>query len=837
MPVDGESLASLPSFAHELRRRRLAAQLTQRDLAERSGISVRAISDLERGINQAPQRETARMLSDALGLTNEERSRFLERARRRPAPATARGSVNQTASLDPLIGRDHELTLIENTLLHPATRLVTLTGPGGVGKTRLASEIARRVEMRQPERVLLLRFEGLHDAALVIQTLAAALDIPTTGDADALPGQIAAHLSAEERLVILDNLEHLLAAAPDLGMVTEQMTAGRLLATSREALRLVAEQAIPIQPFPRPDTSRWRLHVPERELDNPAMQLFVRRARSHRPDLPLDATSEAGRSNLMAVADLCQRLDGLPLAIELAAAQITFGTPQAISTMLTEAGLPLLAGGPRDNPARLQTMEASIAWSYGLLDSSEQRAFRAFSVFAGGFSLAAAAAVMARDETDSAPRIDPHSPHACANPNVLTVIRSLIRKNLLVLNHDAPPHAGPRFRMLEPLRLFALEQVRVVGEEPLTRTLHARYFTELAAALDPLTIGAETEMRLEQQQIDLDNFRAALDWALAAGEGDLVVRTTGNIAQFWKLRGYLAEARQRMSAALRIDSQSSATDRWFLRFWAVTFALEVGDHDAALRLAGEILDIGRSAGDPVGEGVGYAMLSRATGAFPERHDESLALAQRGVDTLEPLGRVEWTGLAWLRLGVEYHRAGQLSAARDALLHALALRRAEPFAGLVASALVALGAVWFDLGEAQAALDAYREALGLALAEENQTALLGALLGLADVASRFGDGTPSDRAQIALNLAEEAERHRRRQSLGRDDLGPAVAQWSMQLHEALGKPQCQSESVTTTSPDLSDTIATAMQFRVSARKPEMGGTHPSLTLIGVFGSLQ
>ena len=836
MPADGDDRAPSPSFAQELRRQRLAVALTQRDLAERSGISARAISDLERGINRAPQRETARMLCEALGLTPAERSRCLDLARRRPqlAPPCPRP---RGGNLDPLIGRSQEIALIEELLLKPGAHLVTLAGPGGVGKTRLATEIARRFATQHACDVPLLRFEGLHDESLVVPTLAGAVNVPVSGGAAAMRARVAARLSAGAPLVVLDNLEHLLAAALGLGDVLSQMTGGSLLVTSRETLQLSGEQVVPVRPLPRPDASLWQVPSATREVDNAAMQLFVRRAQSQRADLPLDISSNEGRQNLKAVAELCQRLDGLPLAIELAAAQIPFCSPQAISAALSEAGLPLLAGGPRDHPARLQTMEASIAWSYRSLDDAEQRAFRAIAVFAGGFGLAAAAAVLAPGESSSVPRIDHRHPHACADASILAIVRGLARKHLLMPDDDAPAHVGPRFRMLEPLRLFALAQLQVAGEESLTRSRHARYFTELAAVLDPLTFGAETEMRLEQQQIDLDNFRAAMDWASASGAGDLVVRTAGNISQFWKLRGYLSEARQRINAALLVDDQSTPTDRWFLRFWAVSFALEVGDHDGALALAREILEIGQTAGDPFAQGVGYAMLSRATAAFPDRDGEGVALARRAVEILEPLGRAEWTGLAWVRLGVENHRAGHLQAARYALLRALELRRAEPFAGLVASALISLGAVWFDLGEAQAALDAYREALDLALAEENRTALVAATIGLADVTCRFGAGSPEQRLKRALRLLAAAEEHRLRYALGRDAFGEAVARWLLPLQEALDGDTVAAELAAGKALATAEIPELAAHVRIAATQSPPMQAVGSMTLMSAFGSLQ
>ncbi|MCA9878097.1 MAG: hypothetical protein KC442_09950, partial [Thermomicrobiales bacterium] len=708
-------------------------------------------------------------------------------------------------------------------------------GPGGVGKTRLAGDIARRLGPRFPGGVLFLRLDGLRDTALVIPTIAAALNVPAAGDGRATRQRIAAQLSAQERLLILDNMEHLLAAASDLSHVVKLMTGGCLLITSRETMRISAEQVIPIGPLPRPDAGAWQTLSAPAAIDNPAVELFVRRALAHGADLPLQISSEAGRTNLAAIAEVCQRLDGLPLAIELAAAQIPLFSPQAICTMLDQAGLPLLTGGPRDQPARLQTMEASIAWSYGELADAEQHAFRALAVFAGGFSLAAAAAVLASGEPDAAMRIDPRHLYACSDPAVLGVISSLTRKHLLAPDNDVPAPAAPRFRLLEPLRLFALSRLRAAGEEPPTRLRHARYFTELATVLDPLTIGAETELRLAQQKADLDNFRAALDWALAAGEGDLVVRTTGNVAQFWKLRGHLPEARRRLAAALGVDDQSSATDRWFLRFWAITFAIEVGDHAGALALAQELLQIGQEAGDRLGEGVGYAMLSRTLGEGPARHAEAAALAQRAVEILEPLGRAEWTGLAWLRLGVERHRAGERLAARDALLRALELRRAEPFAGVVAAALISLGAVWFDLNEAQAALEAYREALHLAMEEENQTALLGAILGLADVARWFSEGTAKERMTTSLQLAAAAEHHRLRHGLGREAIHVAMAGWTAPLRETFGDQAIDAHLAAAMALDQREIMALATGLRIAAPAPQ--SAPPPVPLIESFGSLQ
>ncbi|MCA9877013.1 MAG: XRE family transcriptional regulator, partial [Thermomicrobiales bacterium] len=452
MSADSERPAPAPTFAHDLRRLRLAAELTQRDLAVRSGISARAISDLERGINRSPQRETARMLGDALGLTPEARDQFLALARRRPQPTTLPSSAVQAVDLDPLIGRVQELALIEAAILRPGSRLVTLTGPGGVGKTRLAMEVARRFGTNHPGGVPLLRLEGLHDATLVIPTLAAAVNAPASGDARMVHARIAAQLSAGNRLVILDNLEHLLAAAPELGDVLRMMAGGCLLVTSREALQLAAEQVIPIQSFPLPDAKAWRASAPSTGVENPALQLFVRRARAQRAGLALDTNSDAGQVNLAVVADLCRRLDGLPLAIELAAAWVRVLSCREIVTEI-EAGLEFNTTTLHDLPDRHRSMRAVFDHSWQLLSVGEQEVFARCSVFRGGFTREAAANVAGAS---------------------LTTLSGLIDKSLL----GRDPHE--RYVVHELARQYAAERLAVAQAVDETRDRHLNFYMTLA---------------------------------------------------------------------------------------------------------------------------------------------------------------------------------------------------------------------------------------------------------------------------------------------------------------------------------------------------------------------
>jgi predicted ATPase/DNA-binding XRE family transcriptional regulator len=802
------------AFATLLRRLRQARGFTQQELAHRSGVSERSISDLEREINLRPHRDTAFMLADGLCLAGTERDEFLAEARRPPRLPLA--APPRTASLlpepaDALLGRDRELRAVEEAFFRNGVRLLTLTGPGGVGKTRLASEAARQLADRFADGVVFVRLDGLTDPALVLPTIAGALGLQETGGVSARD-QLAAYLAQRDLLIVLDNLEHLLAASADLAALFNDTPRIRVIVTSREALRVRGEHVLTVMPLPRPELEAWRRSQPAPDNEgSPAIALFVRRALAVRPDLVVDPATPEGHANLVVIAEMCHRLDGLPLAIELAAAQAQVFSPPAILALLKSAGLPLLTGGGRDQPARLQTLDAAIAWSYDLLPPDEQALFRALSVFAGGFTMAAAAAVVAasgpspnqmlgqrdplagRDPTviraDSAEPalgqlIDQLDPVAGLDPATIHAMASLARRNMLLQDASAAPHAPSRFRMLEPLRLFALDRLRAASEERGVRERHARFFAGTAETLDALTLGPDPEVWLEQQVLDLDNFRAALDWAQAVGEDELLVRITAYIAQLWLIKGLHAEGRQRVMTAIAVDNASAPALRWYLRFWAGTFAIEKGDLVNAAAYARSMLEIAEASGDCAGVGVGLTLLSRAVGARPEGHEEAASLARRAVDTLAPLGQGEWTGWAWSRLGVELHRLGRLEEACDSLLESLTVRRVKQCEGCASYTLALLGAVLLDLGQSRAALDAYRECLALTIKHGNHSLTLAVLAGLADLAWRFGEGPDASRAAHRFFGASEALRSRH--GIGWDPAGATSARhWLAVIRRAIG----------------------------------------------------
>ena len=350
--------------------------------------------------------------------------------------------------------------------------LLTLTGPGGVGKTRLALAIAQDVAPQFAERAVFIDLAPLADPTLVPTTVAAALGITTSAERPSR--ELAAHLRPEQRLFLLDNCEHVLAAAADLvSALLPACPALQVLATSRAPLRVQGEQVLPVEPLPLPALDA-ELALIE---GNEAVRLFTARARAAHPAFRLEATNAA------VVALLCRHLDGLPLAIELAAAHSAVLSPSALLAQMTDR-LRLLAGGARDLPARQQTMREAIAWSYDLLSAAEQAAFRALAIFAGGWTLPAAAAVLEQDEGETLALLE----HLAAHSLIVSP---------LVADHDVP-----RFTMLETLRAFGHDQLRANGEVATVAARHAAYFHDLVASLDlyHANAGDETWFGLSRQR-------------------------------------------------------------------------------------------------------------------------------------------------------------------------------------------------------------------------------------------------------------------------------------------------------------------------------------------------
>jgi predicted ATPase/transcriptional regulator with XRE-family HTH domain len=455
--------------------------------------------------------------------------------RQREKSLARRNRSATPVAVTPLVGRRGEIYAVSSLLQHPEIRLLTLTGPGGVGKTRLAQEVIPLGAELATDGMVFVPLAALGDPSLLPATIARALGLHETSTLTPLQ-TLSAFLRDKHILLVLDNFEHLLAAAQDVADLLAMGPQIRLLVTSRAPLRVRGEHEFPVAPLGTPDL--MKSFTLEEIARFPAVDLFVRRAQAVNPAFQLSD------ENVATVAEICARVDGLPLALELLAARTKLLPPRALLARLVagdgRATLRLLAHGARDLPARLQTMRAAIAWSYDLLRPQEQTIFRRIAVFAGGCAVDAAEAVC-----DMAPVIE--------DPPLIDVLSELVEQSLLQTNEQAD--GAIRLTMLETIRQFALDRLIESGEEEAFRLRHAEHCLRLAEVDESEYVGPRQTQLLELWNREHSNLRAALTWARAHDEPELGLRLSGALFDFWLARGFLREGLAWLKTFLALEEQ------------------------------------------------------------------------------------------------------------------------------------------------------------------------------------------------------------------------------------------------------------------------------------------
>ena len=692
--------------------------------------------------------ELRQLVENDLAMILTERFEMAQSGEATPAAQKTRAS-NVPRPPTPLVGRERELAALTGMLARSDVSLLTLTGPGGTGKTRLAIQAALDLVDRFEDGVSFVALAPISDPKLVPTAIAQTLDIREARDGRPILESLKDYLRDRRMLLVLDNFEQVVSAGPTIAEVLEVSPQLKVLVTSRTLLRVRGERELPVMPLEVPE--RRRLLDAERLSQYASVELFIQRAQAVKPDFEI--TNESAP----AVAEMCYRLDGLPLAIELAAARMRILSPQALLTRL-EHRQDVLRGGPRDLPARQQTLRSTIDWSYNLLDDHARILFRRLSVFVGGWRLEAAEAVCnATGDLDV---------------DVLDEMESLIDNSLLTSAEEADGEM--RYGMLETIREYARERLSGSGEEDSLRERHADSYLALVETIQPKLLTSERRRWLDRLEIEHDNMRAALEWSrLGKCDASLGLRLSGTLAWFWQTRAYLHEGRKHLEAALARPDASARTEArakalygagalaWSLGDYAVAracleesvaIAREVGDQrqaayaltqlglvivsqgdvEGASSLYSEALKLFREVKHTWGEAFALTWLAEAT-LVSDRPLMAQPLYEEGLTLWRKVGDPWGTGIALLVLGALALAQGDVSKSYALLEEGTALLREGGDRWSLSFGITGLANVLLWQGDYEQARVQFEEGLTFSRESGNPAAMIISLVGLAGVA--------------------------------------------------------------------------------------------------------
>ncbi len=796
------------SFGHWLKQRRKTLDLTQAELARQSGCSLSCIRKLETG-ERRPSKSIATVLARLLEISPADQPAIVDLARAQqhsgghpaagspPPPARPTAPIyppNLPAATTPLLGRSQDLALLHARLNNPDTRLLTLIGPPGVGKTRLALQLANELLLNQNEPplfahgVVLVSLAPITDPDLVIPSIAQALGVHEMGTQSLLV-QLQLALRDKQMLLLLDNFEQVIAAAPLLNSLLTVAPGLKMLITSRTALQIYGEQLFPVLPLALPDLAKLPHDEAEQVAalsNSAAVALFVQRAQAVQPGFGPNAAA------LRAIAGICVRMDGLPLAIELASAHSLLFTPTTLLAQLEgtagSTSLDLLTGGARDLPVRQQTLTNAIHWSYALLDPAEQQLFRSLAVFVGSFTLDAVTAVVGASEP------------AKKRDSGVDGVAALITKSLLRRMGNTLDE--PRFAMLELLREYALAQLVISGEAAPLYERHAGYYLALAETAAPALVGPSQLNWVNRLEHEHPNLRAALTWAVAQEQQEIALRLSNAIWRFWVLRNLLSEGRRWFEQALALGP-AQANTIWAQAFYQVgTLAWLQNDYPQAQIFLEQSLEIGEAIGDSAT--IALALNSLGLLAMSQSNPGAAQIYyQRCLEISRTIGYTRGIAVSLGNLGLLLLDAGDLPQARAIIEESLTLSRkiGERFSILVA--LDNLGEALLIEGDLTAAHQMFEQALVLCQELGVQENMAEVLCGLAQTACRQGHYAEAHQRLIeSFTLLRELG-DQKRISSALEVLAELAAAEGQALAAArlLGAAQAQREATSTPLPPV------------------------------------